>query len=294
MRPALFLIFVLTFSGASFAASTKGEICSHSEPFKEFLKSYSINDVWERAQFLAQFSQFSPLENKDIIFEEILHARKDYLTQVADGQSLLKDINSLSIAKSNEVSQLIEAYLKEVEEKILALEIQLTERLDSEKYKERPKLVSAIKKEIRGKYKPLLEEVLADATVSEDFVNNLLTLLPNGPSYSPPTPMSGNLHRYLWDLNYAAGTFRATERLVYGQMWMETIFNSELPGLKLNLAIRNVKNVSPSHLNIQIHFSPFPAIDQRVSLDMCDMSGEKPSCDWMSFLQWCKSQNESQ
>ncbi len=276
---------------------SKTRICNEQtveERNEAFLEALSLKPLWNKLASVGTYMKYVHFENATAIKEELNKERELFV----ESEIALKKFQELTSklyqgSPDNKIIDLLATYQNEYRigsETIDYIVIDYENSLRLEKRVEfRAALISGLNAKFRAFVNKAIDEDLSLSHEEKDFLNLwTFKLIPLKPDYQW-TESANLFHRYLWDSFYDSKVFNGPTGKYNGNTyWLETIVNSDFPGLSLNLALRSKGNsLVDSDLNIKFILSPY--IPHNQSIEICDLNSitNENSCENISLESWC-------
>jgi len=276
---------------------SSASVCSAKstrERTEAFISHYELNSLYTKMKELKGFSASLPLENSSYIQEELFEARTIFVT---NEQSVLRFRGIMKrLIESGDESLYVQsqAYSRELYFAVEQINIEVSDILDvDERLEERARLMSEVKTSLISRHSvAYFANVESNDRLSDDekrFLKDVtFHIVPGPPGYNwrESATMLGS---YVWTVlrNSNAFEFQGGYISDYAKYRLETMANSDHPGLHLNLVYRRQEGPSITFFDLRIIYSPFT---DTIPIEVCDYRflNYKGDCISLDINNWCE------
>lgn len=294
MRLAIWGSFLLLLS-VTVNAWDKESVCLSPDPLYSILQTSHDRGLLDDFRGLYRYSDGVEFPEASQVQDRLKRYRADYLEAIEAEKDLVRIILLLKDLNIAEVNLSLNAYFEKLQTGIEEIQYETAESLESDKFEVRSARLKKLKEDLISRYTKELEISLGKITISEEdrvhFLKWIFILVPDGPIYQGGWSEEASiLSDFSWDVFYGQGKLSSTGRLSRGVYMFSTNFNSDYPGLVLNIALRDKAN--PNYdLTIEVAFSPFVKADDfgAEQIKLCDYSSSPNFCVPIPLNEWCQS-----
>lgn len=284
--------FLITFTAQAQSLDKKA-VCSSLEPVSAIFEQYGARDVLEKLKDLRRFSESVPLENGEVIIQDMRGMVSDAM-RAADAKSLVIEIlRGLNETDFSEIKIVVDAYLKALEDGITQIQFDTTDSDDSNRFLIREERIELLKKRLISNYTTAIEMVFNITSVKSEeqsFLKQWIFEVFQASRGIDQTESYVLMSDYLRDLESNWGVLYSTDRSTSGS-WSylrQNIAISMNPGYLYSFIFEE-KEQSKDDLSVNILISPFIPLNTPMNelMSICGYKTARKECEYTTVKEWC-------
>ena len=288
----------LAFTSQAFALD-KAAICSSKQPVQALFEEYKSVDIFHKIQDLHLFMRENPMENGEVLLNNMRHMVKDGLFAADAKTKVISIVNKLGAKKSVVIRAVVTAYLKKFQEGLTEIQYETTESENPERFKIREERINELKKKLITDYSKVLSIAFKTAPlIDEDksFLNKWIFEVFLESRGINLTTSYLEMRSYLRESFQRWGVLYSSGAVSDGVYLVQNNVISFHPGLMFKFFFRPPPSKQGQaalgeDLNLDVLISPFVSSETPLknTISLCDFKkeGEMNSCQQVTFNEWC-------